>query len=306
MISNSKNANEGQVISNEKFKSLKSSVFNSLLSSASRFFKARVLENLVLNKDIRLLTISPILSEEASEHSLLNPRPGQFYMLQTGDTYDPLLKRPFSIFDYKDNTLKFLYRVKGKGTSCLSNLKNGDLINVIGPLGNNYPIPEGDFIAVAGGIGIASLFPLLKKFKQKAYLFYGARNKEELIMVEESSALAKEIFIATEDGSVGKKGMITEVLKTFRGTPSAFLYACGPTPMLKELFRIVVDKGIKCYVSLEEHMACGVGACLGCVVKTKGQASSVERQSQSMEKEWTYKRVCKEGPVFEIKEIVWE
>jgi dihydroorotate dehydrogenase electron transfer subunit len=311
----------------------------------SKYFKAIILENTALNKYFRLLTID-------AGRSTLNaqriPVPGQFYMLQAGDTYDPLLKRPFSIFSYetfmsqrdtKDNenvipakagiqkaklldsrlhgndglevfsgkngALKFLYRIRGKGTLSLSRLKSGDIINVIGPLGNSYPEPYGDFIAVAGGIGIASLFPLLEKYKNRAYLFYGARNREELVILNEVKALSKEIFIATDDGSEGQKGLVTGLLKdsllvTRYSLP---IYACGSTPMLKELSKLVTRYSLpcKCYVSLEEHMACGVGACLGCVTKVRSQKSEVRSQNN-----WTYKRVCKEGPVFEIEDIVWE
>jgi dihydroorotate dehydrogenase electron transfer subunit len=281
----------------------------------TKYFRAIVLENTVLNKHFRLLTID-------AGRSTLNaqriPVPGQFYMLQVGDTYDPLLKRPFSIFRHEDNSLSFLYRIRGKGTRSLSHLKSGDIINVIGPLGNSYPEPHGDFIALAGGIGIASLLHLLTRFKNRAYLFYGARNKEELVMTDEAKILAKEVFIATDDGSEGQKGLVTDLLKNFfdasRITHHASrIYACGPSPMLRELSKVVAENpssllplnkgrmgGVKCYVSLEEHMACGVGACLGCVVKVRSQKSVASSQK------WIYKRVCKEGPVFDIKDIVWE
>ncbi|BCB96419.1 dihydroorotate dehydrogenase B (NAD(+)), electron transfer subunit [Dissulfurispira thermophila] len=257
----------------------------------NRYFKAIVLENSVLNNHFRLLTIE---AERIAIDARPNPVPGQFYMLQAGNTYDPLLKRPFSIFRYEDGLMSFLYRVRGKGTLLLSSLKKGDIIDVIGPLGNGYPEPEGDFIAVAGGIGIASLFPLLSKFKNRAYLFYGARNKQELVMIDEAKTFSKESFVATDDGSEGHRGTVTDLLKSFLNSSlithhSSLIYACGPSPMLKELLHIVVGEKAKCYISLEEHMACGVGACIGCVVKTVSG----------------YKRVCKEGPVFEIREIVW-
>jgi len=254
----------------------------------SKYFKAKTVDNISLNKHFRLLNLSPLSDIDI-------PQPGQFYMLQAGDTYDPLLKRPFSIFRHEDNSLSFLYRIRGKGTLSLSHLKSGDIINAIGPLGNSYPEPHGDFIALAGGIGIASLLHLLAGFKNKAYLFYGARNKEELVMLNEAKAISKESFITTDDGSEGEKGLITDsLMKFFNSLPITHyplpLYACGPTPMLRELSKVVAGKDIKCYVSLEEHMACGVGACLGCVIKTVSG----------------YKRVCKEGPVFDIKYIIWE
>lgn len=260
-------------------------------------FKANITGNISLNKQFKLLSLSPL-------SDIIVPEPGQFYMLQAGDTYDPLLKRPFSIFGHEDKTLKFLYRIRGKGTLSLSNLESGDIIDVIGPLGNSYSAPKGDFIAIAGGIGIASLLPLLERFKDMAYLFYGARSKEELVMLNEVRSLSKEIFITTDDGSEGEKGLITDVLRDFlnsklRTQNSKLVYACGPTPMLKELSSVVAGKGIKCYVSLEAHMACGVGACLGCVIRVKGQGARVK------ETEWTYKRVCKEGPIFDLEDIIW-
>ena len=257
----------------------------------STYFSAIVINNLILNKDFRLLIL-----DKGNDLSI--PKPGQFYMLQCGSTYDPLLKRPFSIFRYNDNTIQFLYRVRGKGTHLLSFLKKGDVINIIGPLGEAFPAPEGDFIALAGGIGIASIMPLLERFKKKAYLFYGAKKKDELIMLEDAKAFSKELFTCTDDGSEGYKGIITDHLKnsTIFKNHSLPIYACGPNQMLKELVHIVSDMQT-CYVSLEEYMACGVGACLGCVVKNKDPFS---KQS------WTYKRVCKEGPVFDIREILWE
>jgi dihydroorotate dehydrogenase electron transfer subunit len=256
-----------------------------------KYLSVKIIDNLALNKDFRLLVLE-------KKDALSVPQPGQFYMLQAGNTYDPLLKRPFSIFRYNDNIIQFLYRVRGKGTHLLSFLKRGDIINIIGPLGKPFPEPEDDFIALAGGIGIASIMPLLERFKKKAYLFYGAKKKDELIMLEGAKAFSKELFISTDDGSEGYKGIITDFLKNsivFKNY-SLPIYACGPNIMLKELAQIVPDIQT-CYVSLEEYMACGVGACLGCVVKIKDPIS---------EQGWTYKRVCKEGPVFDIKEILWE
>ncbi len=285
-----------------------------------RYFKAKITGNVLFNKDYRLLSVSPLFEFAV-------PSAGQFYMIQVGNTLDPLLKRPFSIFRYKNNTLKFLYRIRGKGTNSLSALRQGDTIQLVGPLGNGYQPPEGNFIAVAGGIGIASIFPLLERFKKKAYLFYGARDKNELLMLSEAQKLSRDIFISTDDGSEGRKGFITESLKDFLdaqlcaptivsppGAPRSDLkiYACGPAAMLKEVSRIVTSRNIKCYVSLEEHMACGIGTCLGCVTRVKGQSKTswlsdgVREEKEQATEDWIYKRVCKEGPVFDIEDIVWE
>jgi len=168
------------------------------------------------------------------------------------------------------------------------------MLQVIGPLGNSYPEPAGDFIAVAGGIGFASLFAFMSKYRRQAYLFYGATKRDELVMLDEARELTKEIFITTDDGSDGRKGLITDELSDFLDRsllirrPSQ-VYACGPVPMLRALSEIARSNRLSCYISLEEHMACGIGACLGCMVKTvAGQ-----------------KRACKEGPVFNIEDMIW-
>ncbi len=174
------------------------------------------------------------------------------------------------------------------------------MLQVIGPLGNSYSDPEGDFIAVAGGIGIASLLPFMRKYKKHAYLFYGAMKSDELVMLEEARELSKKIFITTDNGSDGQEGCVTCAVEDFirearitqpasGGAGALPIYSCGPTAMLKELSRIARAAGLMCCASLEEHMACGIGACLGCMVKTvTGQ-----------------KRVCKEGPIFNLEDIIW-
>ncbi len=221
-------------------------------------------------------------------------------MLQAGDNSDPLLKRPFSIYNFNAKQLQFLLRIRGRGTSYLSKAKAGSLMNVIGPLGNGYPSPHGSFIAIAGGVGIASLMPLLRQFDKKAFLFYGARNNTELVMLDDAGLLAKDTFISTNDGSAGYEGLITslfvEFLKSNPLSTSLPVYCCGSLPMFKAVYRIIENYDMKCYASIEERMACGAGACLGCVAKVKS----------SEEGGFSYKRVCKEGPVFEIRDVIWE
>jgi dihydroorotate dehydrogenase electron transfer subunit len=269
----------------------------------SRCFRAEVAENRSLNKHYRLLTFIP--SEPAIE-----PEPGQFYMIGKcagesepssqglcgKNTYDPLLKRPFSLFRKASKGLQILYRIRGKGTAMMGDMKKGFVIHVLGPLGNSYPMPPKDHtpLIVAGGIGIASLFSLAERLAGKTYIFYGTRVTDELVMLEELKGLAKMLYITTDDGSCGERGCITDVVRNFisdglRSGGGYSMYACGPRPMMEAVGSIVKDKGIATYVSMEENMACGIGACLGCVVKTVSG----------------HKRVCKEGPVFSIDEIVW-
>lgn len=231
--------------------------------------------------------------------TVVDPLPGQFYMLGAGDNYDPLIKRPLSIFNYDDTNLQFLFRIRGKGTAYLAKAREGEIIDLVGPLGNGYPPPDGEFIAIAGGIGIASLMPFLRMFRKKATLFYGARNRNELVMVKESAEFSLNSFIATDDGSVGEKGLITNLFTKFISSNHIYrklpIYSCGSMPMLKALAAIVESLNMQCYASIEEHMACGVGACLGCVVMIKSQE----------ENGFSYKTVCKDGPVLQLRELIW-
>jgi dihydroorotate dehydrogenase electron transfer subunit len=255
----------------------------------SRYFRAKIINNLPLNSTNNLLSIEP--SEQ-----IINPEPGQFYMIEVGNSYDPLLKRPFSYFRKTEEGIQFLYTIKGKGTLLMKDFKQGKNINIIGPLGTGYPKPEKGYtpLLVAGGIGIASIFSLAETFAKKALILYGARNKDKILALNELKGLTDELIISTDDGSIGEKCTVVDILNDFltrhlSSVTHYLLYACGPKPMLEAVSKIAVDKSIKGYVSLEENMACGFGACLGCAVKTING----------------YKRVCKEGPVFPIEEIVW-
>lgn len=243
-----------------------------------------------VNAGFRLLTLRP-------DAPAPRPEPGQFYMLQANTTFDPLLKRPFSFFSAADGTISFLYRIRGKGTRALAALGTGSELSVIGPLGNAYPLPEGDYIAVAGGIGIASLYSLLGAVAGRATLFWGARNRNELLMPERIEPLVKTLMITTDDGSVGEQGLVTAPLKRFLADNAHLpVYACGSTPMMKAVADVCAEAGTRCFVSLETYMACGVGACLGCVVKIR----DVERP------EGKFRSVCKDGPVFDASTVLWE
>lgn len=255
----------------------------------SRYFKAKVTGNFPLNNKNSLLTLEPL-------DTVIDPEPGQFFMIQVGSSYDPLLKRPFSYFRKTSQAIQFLYTVKGKGTSLMKGFEQGKVINVIGPLGTGYPKPKSDYapLLIAGGIGIASLFPLSEALEKKSFVIYGARSRDDLLMLDELEKSGNEIILCTDDCSFGKEGLVTDILNDFLSShagliPSFFIYACGPKPMIESVSTIAVDKGIGGYISLEENMACGFGACLGCAVKTVHG----------------YKRVCREGPVFPLEDIVW-
>lgn len=224
------------------------------------------------------------------------PLPGQFYMIEVNRGNDPLLKRAFSLFRIASDGLQLLYRIKGRGTSLLREMKKGDTIGVLGPLGTHYPVAAGGQVplVIAGGIGVASLFPFLLEQQGKAVVFYGARSRDEILMLDELKDICREVFISTDDGSLGTKGNVIEMLGKYLAADKMnlqkyALYACGPHPMLKAVSKLSALWCVTAYISMEENMACGLGACLGCVVKTKTG----------------YKRVCKEGPVFKSEEIVW-
>lgn len=249
-----------------------------------RHFKAQVKENIPLSKDCSILTFTP-LGDAAP------PLPGQFYMISACPSYDPFLKRPFSFFKKTNNSIQILYKVKGKGTMLLKGMEKGGVFDVIGPVGNSYPMPlkEHTPIVIAGGIGIASLLPLIKALKGDISLIYGSRTKNELLMLNELKDSVKDLIICTDDGSYGRKATTIDMLKEIPLKKNCLIYSCGPREMLRHVSRICLKKAVKGYISLEAHMACGLGACLGCVVMTvRG-----------------YRRVCKEGPIFRIEDIKW-
>ena len=255
----------------------------------SRSFRAEIRENRPLNGNHNLLSLHPL-------EPMVDPRPGQFYMVEVSRGYDPLLKRAFSLFRKTGDGFQIFYRIKGKGTTILRELKAGTTVDLLGPLGNGYPLPRADQrpIVMAGGIGIASVFSLAEGLKDRAHLFYGARIGDEIFMADEMGAWKHDLVVCTDDGSCGRRGTVVDALADLlkdglEKDVKPVIYACGPTPMLKEIAMVSIERRIPAYLSLEEHMACGIGACLGCVVKTRDG----------------YRRVCKEGPVFEASEIIW-
>lgn len=230
-----------------------------------------------------------------------NAVPGQFIEIKVSHGTDPLLRRPISIHGVSGGRIKLIYEVVGKGTRCLSEKRPGELLDVIGPLGNGFNPPLGrrspgcQSIIVAGGMGVAPLVFLAAQLKaNKPLVLLGARTKEELLCRQEFKALGCKLMVATDNGSLGFKGRVTDLLKeilskNIQADKPANIYACGPQPMLKAISLICRENNIASQLSLERHMACGFGACLGCVVSTKTG----------------YKRVCKEGPVFSGEELIW-
>ena len=213
-------------------------------------------------------------------------KPGQFFMLKTTDN-SFLLPRPISINDVNGNLISFLYRIEGQGTKKISSLCKNDELQLFGPLGNGFE-PEklkGKIAVIGGGIGIAPLLYLCKVLRKKADVYLGYKDKENMYIIDEFKSFAGRCVIVTEDGSFGEKGFVTDYVDY---DEYDVVVTCGPEIMMKKIANICKDKKIKCYVSLERRMACGMGACLGCTVETKTGN----------------KRACKEGPVFDSEELL--
>lgn len=237
--------------------------------------------------------------------------PGQFLMLKVSDSIDPLLRRPFGFFDVGTfspeyaggNTQAYseiLYKVVGKGTRMLSALHNGDLLDVLAPLGKGFdPGPSGEEkILVGGGIGLAPLYYLAKEQVargEKVRLFAGGRNRDDILCITEFERLGVETYVSTDDGTLGESGLVTEVLERHLKPDGMRIFACGPTPMLRAVALMAQTHGVPCQVSMEAYMACGVGACLGCVLKGANHSDETP----------DYRCVCKDGPVFDSFELQW-
>jgi len=229
-----------------------------------------------------------------------NARPGQFVNVKCCEGIDALLRRPISIcsVDRNNGTFDIVFQVKGIGTGFLSQKRPGDRVDLIGPLGKPFDISESyrKIAVVGGGIGI---FPLLYVLKEKApggkSAFIGFRSKDNVVLEKEFSREANKLFISTDDGSYGHKGLITDLFEESLSRECYdIVYACGPVPMLKKVAGLAEEKGIKCQVSLEQRMGCGIGACLVCACKTRSG------------EEWEYRHVCKDGPVFWSSEVVFD
>lgn len=237
--------------------------------------------------------------------------PGQFLMLKVSDSIDPLLRRPFGLFDVgtfhaefddcgERVYLEILYKVVGKGTRMLSLLHHGDGVDLLAPLGKGFsPGEKGEEkILVGGGVGLAPLYYLAKELVrkgEKVRLFAGGRNRDDILCITEFERLGVETYVATDDGTLGESGLVTEVLEKHLKGKGERIFACGPMPMLAAVAGLADRHGVPCQVSLEAYMACGVGACLGCVMK--GRNHSDESPD--------YRCVCKDGPVFDSFELKW-
>ena len=259
----------------------------------SRVHEAFVVENRDAGKGyFRIVLRAPALARQA--------RPGHFVMLRVSDNLDPLLARPFGIAAVSDRRdIELFYRVVGRGTSLLSSVKAGRSLALHGPLGNGFPEPaKGETpLLVAGGSGFPPLLYFSTRYGRQSHLFAGSRDKACLPPARAMKAFrtaVQAVHYATEDGSCGTCGFVTDALAAHldgAGTGGKpVIYACGPHAMLASVSSLAAERGVACFVSMEERMACGLGVCMGCSVPMTAGG---------------YKRACTEGPVFDAREISW-
>lgn len=248
-----------------------------------------VIENMHIGKKYYMLKIRATYISE-------NAKPGNFVMVKPSYGIDPLLKRPFGIYYAEIPFIWIYYEVVGRGTELMTKLKENDNIQILGPLGNYFPPVVGkNILMIAGGRGIAPIHYAIHDYipVNNVFLLYGARSASDLNMVEDLKALdMKKMFLYTDDGSAYQKGFITtDIRQIIADYNIDVTFSCGPHAMLECLSREIADMKTKNYISLEARMGCGFGICHSCAVKTKSDE---------------YKKVCTDGPIFKMEEIVWE
>jgi dihydroorotate dehydrogenase electron transfer subunit len=262
-----------------------------------RYFDARVIENRSLGSGYFVLRLGGC-------EPLAGSRPGQFVMLRGDWGRDPLLPRPLSLLSVAhEGRADLLAKVVGKGTALMERSPPGSRFSVLGPLGNSFPVPSADVtdLLVAGGVGLPPLFMQAESaarigMASGSEMLYGGRTSRDLVLLGEMHGLGIAMRLVTEDGSLGRRGRVTDELEArlehLRSAASPRrlrIMACGPSEMLWAVGRIAQSCGIECYLSLEQHMACGIGVCLGCAVAAQTRP---------------YRYVCKDGPVFPAAEVM--
>lgn len=226
-------------------------------------------------------------------------QPGQFVHVRIPRLEGSVLRRPFSVFKAEGDALSIVYKTVGRGTRAMVDLRVGDEMSVVGPLGRGFPLDRSgtEPILVAGGYGMAPLYFLARRLRGRGRVFVGGRSAADILCVRDFEALGWKVSVATDDGSLGAKGLVTAPLDGWlaeRAGPPPEFYACGPDGMLRAVGERAVAGGWQAWLSLDRRMGCGLGACLACVVRIRGGAGEA------------WGRVCREGPVFEAREIVWD
>lgn len=218
-------------------------------------------------------------------------KPGQFINVKIPEDSSLILRRPFSIFNVEKETVSMVYMVVGKGSKALSHLKPGWEVEILGPLGNGFtPVAGKAAYIVGGGCGTPPVHFLAKNLKNAGYTvhaFLGFSKKEKVILLDDFRLVSDSVHFSTDDGSAGEKGNVISMLE--KQKPDGAFYACGPAPLLSALKKYCTERNLPLQVSVEERMGCGFGVCLGCAIKTPDN---------------TFKYVCKDGPVFEAKDVI--
>ena len=254
--------------------------------------KATVLEHDNFQGEYRILRLAaPAIGPQV--------KPGQFLHLKIPNLTARILRRPFSIYKADAEGVCILYKPVGRGTDLMIPLQVGDTVDIIGPLGNGYPQMKKESLPVliAGGYGNAALYLKAKELPVKGVAFFGGRTAEDILCVEEFKNLGWDVRPTTNDGSLGTAGLVTDAFDPWmaeQDVESLELFVCGPGPMLKAMGDRAIEHNFTAWLSMDENMACGVGACLTCVIKRKTDDG------------WEWARCCKDGPVFESREIIWE
>jgi dihydroorotate dehydrogenase electron transfer subunit len=251
-----------------------------------------VIEHRLFQGDYRLLRLSaPAIGPLV--------QPGQFVHVRIPRFEQAVLRRPFSVFKADAEGVSILYKSVGRGTAALSTVAEGELVNLLGPLGNGFPTIEKNKIPVlvAGGYGNAALYLQAAKLPVKGVAFFGGRSAGDILCVDEFKALGWDVRVTTDDGSLGVNGLVTDALDPWlveQDADTLEIFACGPNAMLKAVGDRAIQHGLTAWLSMDRNMACGIGACLTCVIKRKTANG------------WEWARCCKDGPVFESREIIWE
>ncbi|MFH1790427.1 MAG: dihydroorotate dehydrogenase electron transfer subunit [Candidatus Omnitrophota bacterium] len=255
-----------------------------------RQFKTEILGNRIEKGDYYTLLLR-------KPRGLKKALPGQILNIRINDKCDPLLRRPFGVHDEVGGRIAVLYKVVGKATRELAGKRKGDILDVLGPLGNGFDLKRAGgrhAVLVGGGHGVAPLYALAKNLsggrRTRLTVLIGAKSGSLVVCRSAFIRLGAKVLVATDDGSMGHKGVVTDLLEKTVTRGPAVVYACGPKPMLRKVAEITLELDIACQLSMEEYMGCGTGVCMGCSVDTVSGK----------------KLVCKDGPVFEAKEITWD
>lgn len=239
-----------------------------------QLLRPRIIDKIFFSENLFLLVLEYLSTETI--------KPGQFFAIKVTNSFDPLLRRPFSVFDVQRDSISFLIQVKGKGTKLLKEKKIGDILDILGPLGKPYPAIEAPFL-IAGGTGIAPL-NFYARFNKIKGALWGLRTKPNPHLVELIKNNIPELEITTEDGSSGRKGLVTDYIPLNNKN----YLVCGPMPMIEKILQILPKE--RTWVSLEGMMGCGFGICMGCAVRKKREPG--------------YYRICTEGPLFRADSIL--